>query len=165
MPRFVPYRSPAASSCIDTPASVHECGDIILRLDGPLGPTTVRLDPRTVDVRYEPRLRELSTPFFFAAFLFASCEAGGLMLLSRRLEGLPAGALRPLSVPLIVFVVAAVGLFDPAARRVFVRGASRSGERVTTSVAFTTARGAKRFVVAAQAAASRARADLRLRLS
>jgi hypothetical protein len=151
---FTPYRSAERSSVAE--ASVHECGDVVVHLRAPLGPATIMLDPKTVDVSYESRLHDLSVPLFLTAFLFGACEAGALALMSRTIRGLPEGALRVLFLPLLVFTVAAFGHFDPAARRVRVRGATRSGHHVATEIAFATARSAKRFVDDVQDAARRA---------
>jgi hypothetical protein len=153
---FAPYRRPATEPASGAEASVHECGDVVVELHAPLGPATILLDPRTVDVRYASRLHELSVPLFLTAFLFGACEGGALALMSRTIRGLPDGALRVLLLPALVFVIAAFGHFDPAARRVRVQGATRSGHHVATAITFATARGAKRFVEEVQDAARRA---------
>lgn len=152
LPRFGPYRASAELPEAEVPASVHECGDIIVRLRTAVGPMVIRLDPTTVDVRYEPRLCDLSVPLFLTALMFAMCEAGALMLMSRTIRGVPDGAMRMLWIPAIVFVAAALGPLDPAARRVRVRGASRSGHRVAATIVFASARGARSFARAAQGA-------------
>lgn len=160
LPRFGPYRASPAMPAAGAPASVHECGDIIVHLRVGVGPVAVRLEAKTVDVRYEPRLLDLSIPLFLTALMFAMCEAGAFMLLSRTHRGVPPGALRAVWLPLIVFVIAALGPLDPAARRVHVRGTSRSGDRVAAEVVFASARGAWRFVRAAKEAKAAAEQDV-----
>jgi hypothetical protein len=138
---------------------VHECGDIVVRMRAEVGPETVRLDPRTADVHYETRLRELSAPLFAAAGLFAACDVGTLVLITRTTNKLPEGSLLTFLIPLSALIVGALGLFDPSARRVRVRGASRTGQRIATELTFPTTKSARTFAAEAVLAKESALAD------
>lgn len=141
-----PYRGAAAMPGTDAPAFVHECGDVLVRLDGPAGASLVRLDPQTVEIQHERRwLHDLSIPLYTIAFLAAACESGALTLMSRTLGGLPKGALRVLWLPAVLFAIASFATFDPAARRIRIFGSTRGGRIVAANVVFDTARGARRF--------------------
>ena len=154
-----PYRIATAIPGSDAPAFVHECGDVLVRLDGPPGKSLVHLDPLTVEIQHERRwLHDLGIPLYAIAFLAAGCESGALMLMSRTARGLPAGELRVLWLPVVLFAFATFATFDPAARRVRILGSTRGGRIVAANVVFETARGARRFVIDVEQA-KRARAQ------